>query len=209
MLTQKIFSFAQSADEAILAFLLLLSCISIGLILERFFTLRRVKNESDLIKKRISLALQTYSLESIEDIAHQLHTLEGRALSYALKHLKETGSKGLEEIFNAFVYLEKPKLDRYLSFLATVGSTAPFIGLLGTVLGIMKAFNDLALANEAGQATVMAGISVALVATAVGLFVAIPAIVAYNYYQRQVKSILMNLEGIKEICSAYAAKKGL
>ena len=207
MLTEKIFSFAQAADEAILIFLLLLSCISIGLILERFFTLRRVKKDSDNINKRISIALQTYNLEDIEYIANDIHTLEGRALSYGLKHLKENGSQGLEEIFNAFVHLERPKLDRYLSVLATIGSTAPYIGLLGTVLGIMKAFNDLSTASEAGQATVMAGISVALVATAIGLFVAIPAVVFFNYYQRQVKSILMNLEGVKELCTAYAVKK--
>lgn len=209
MLTQKIFQFSQTADEGILVFLLFLSVVSIGLILERFFALSRTKKDSKRIQARIELALQTYNLEDIENIAQEVQTLEGRALSYALKHLKETGSKGLGEIFNTFIRLEKPKLDRYLSFLATIGSTAPFIGLLGTVLGIMKAFHDLSLNSQAEQTTVMAGISIALVATAVGLFVAIPAVVAYNHYQRQVNEILMGLDGVKELCSAYAAKKGV
>ncbi|MEI7973576.1 MAG: MotA/TolQ/ExbB proton channel family protein, partial [Bdellovibrio sp.] len=100
-------------------------------------------------------------------------------------------------------------LEKSLGFLATIGSNAPYIGLLGTVLGIMKAFHDLATAPEAGQQTVMAGISLALVATAAGLFVAIPAVVAYNAYQKQVKGILQSLDALKEMCLAYAKKKNL
>ncbi len=90
-----------------------------------------------------------------------------------------------------------------------MGSNAPYIGLLGTVLGIMKAFNDLAMSPEAGQQTVMAGISLALVATAAGLFVAIPAVIFYNYYSKQVRSIFQSLESVKELCLAYAKKKGV
>ena len=72
----------------------------------------------------------------------------------------------------------------------------------------MKAFNDLAQSSEAGQQTVMAGISLALVATAAGLFVAIPAVISYNYFQRQVRGIMQSLESVKELCLAYAKKKG-
>jgi biopolymer transport protein TolQ len=73
----------------------------------------------------------------------------------------------------------------------------------------MKAFNDLASSAEAGQQTVMAGISSALVATAAGLFVAIPAVVSYNYFQRQVRGTLQSLDSVKELCLAYAKKQGL
>jgi biopolymer transport protein ExbB len=136
-------------------------------------------------------------------------TIEGRALGYAMKHIKDSGSKGLEEAFNSYALTERPELEKFLNFLATVGSNAPYIGLLGTVLGIMKAFNDLASSAEAGQQTVMAGISLALVATAAGLFVAIPAVISYNYYQRQVRGVLSGLDAVKELCLAYAKKKGL
>jgi biopolymer transport protein ExbB len=71
----------------------------------------------------------------------------------------------------------------------------------------MKAFNDLSLASEAGQQTVMAGISVALIATAAGLFVAIPAGIFYNYYSRKVKGIVSSLESVKELGLAYAKSK--
>lgn len=209
MLAEKIFAVAHLADQVVLWILILLSVMSIGMILERFFALRKVYSESQKVRSRIKMALQSNSLEDVEDIAKDLSSLEGRAANYALKHMKEAGSRGLEELFNTYAITEKPELERFLNPLATIGSNAPYIGLFGTVLGIMKAFNDLATAAEAGQQTVMAGISSALIATAAGLFVAIPAVAAYNYYSKQVKSIFMNLESVKELCLAYAKKKGV
>ncbi len=208
MLSDKIFAIADVADQAVLYILLILSVVSIGMILERFFALKKLSRESASIRVKVRAALLENSLEDVEILAKSPEAIEGRALAIAMKHIKESGSDGLEEIFNTFSLTEKPELERYLNFLATIGSNAPYIGLLGTVLGIMKAFHDLATTTEAGQQTVMAGISSALVATATGLFVAIPAVVFYNYYQRQVRGILQNLDGVKELCLAYAKKKG-
>lgn len=209
MLTERIFAVAQIADQVVLWILLILSVISLGMILERFFYLRRIARESLQVRSKIRAALQTHSVDEVENMSRDPETVEGRAMGYAMKHIKESGSKGLEEAFNSYALTERPDLERFLSFLATVGSNAPYIGLLGTVLGIMKAFNDLASSAEAGQQTVMAGISLALVATAAGLFVAIPAVISYNYFQRQVRGVLQNLEAVKEICLSYAKKKGL
>lgn len=209
MLTERIFAVAQIADQVVLWILILLSIISLGMILERFFYLRRTSRESLEVRAKIKSALQTHSVEDVENIPRNADTVEGRALGYAMKHIKDSGSKGLEEAFNSYSLMERPELERFLNFLATVGSNAPYIGLLGTVLGIMKAFNDLAQSTDAGQQTVMAGISLALVSTAAGLFVAIPAVISYNYFQRQVKSTLQNLDAVKELCLAYAKKKGL
>jgi biopolymer transport protein TolQ len=208
MLSEKIFAFAHVADQVVLYILIILSVISIGMILERFFALRKVASESDKVRNRVKLAMQQHSLNDVEELSKNPETIEGRAVAFALKHIKESGSKGLEEAFNTIALVERPELERFLNFLATVGSNAPYIGLLGTVLGIMKAFNDLAISPEAGQQTVMAGISLALVATAAGLFVAIPAVISYNYYQRQVRHILQSLDSVKELCLAYAKKKG-
>ncbi|KYG69334.1 tolQ protein [Bdellovibrio bacteriovorus] len=209
MLTEKIFTVAHLADQVVLWILLVLSVLSIGMILERYFALKKIAAESQRVRARIKLALQSNSLDDVEDLAKDPNSVEGRAAGYALKHMRESGSRGLEEIFNTFALTERPELEKFLGFLATVGSNAPYIGLFGTVLGIMKAFNDLATAPEAGQQTVMAGISMALVATAAGLFVAIPAVAFYNYYSKQVKSIFQNLESVKELCLAYAKKKGV
>ncbi len=209
MLTERIFAVAQIADQVVLWILLVLSIVSLGMILERFFYLRRMTRESVEVRAKVRAALQSHSVEDVENIPKNPDTIEGRALGYAMKHIKESGSKGLEEAFNSFALVERPELEKFLNFLATVGSNAPYIGLLGTVLGIMKAFNDLASSADAGQQTVMAGISLALVATAAGLFVAIPAVISYNYYQRQVRGILHGLDSVKELCLVYAKKKGL
>ena len=89
---------------------------------------------------------------------------------------------------------EKLRLERNLAFLATLGSNAPFVGLFGTVLGVIKAFHDLAGSQAGGPSVVMAGISEALVATAVGLMVAIPAVAAFNYFNRRVKAFMCKIE---------------
>jgi biopolymer transport protein ExbB len=98
---------------------------------------------------------------------------------------------------------ERLKLERGLAFLATLGSNGPFIGLFGTVLGIIKAFHDLAGSElGAGASTVMAGISEALVATAVGLMVAIPAVVAFNYFSRRVKVRMAEVDWMAELVAS-------
>jgi biopolymer transport protein ExbB/TolQ len=209
MFAEKIFAIAHYADQVVLVILVLMSIVSIGMIFERLITLKKIGSESERIRLRIKMALQTNSLQDFEDIAKDPTSIEGRAASQSMKHFKESGKNGFEEVFNSFVLTEKPELEKYLSVLATIASNAPFIGLLGTVLGIMKAFNDLAQSTDAGQQTVMAGISVALVATAAGLFVAIPAGIFYNYFIRKVKAIFTSLDSVKELGLAYAKKKGL
>lgn len=209
MLAEKIFTVAHLADQVVLWILLVLSVLSIGMILERFFALRKISAESKKVRTQIRRALETNSPEDVENIARDINSVEGRAAGYAMKHMKDSGSRGLEEVFNTYALTEKPELEKFLGFLATVGSNAVYVGLFGTVLGIMKAFNDLATAPDAGQQTVMAGISMALVATAAGLFVAIPAVVSYNVFTKQVRGIMHSLDSVKELCLAYAKKKGV
>jgi biopolymer transport protein ExbB len=198
------------AHTVTLGLLILLSVLSLAFILERFFSLTKIKNDSARISERLKDILQSNRLSELEDLAKDRKSLEGRGLSYGLRHIHERGINGLEEIFSAYALNERPGLEKYLSFLATVGSNAPFIGLLGTVFGIMDAFRGMA--QSQGDATaVMLGISKALTATAIGLMVAIPAVIAYNYFQKQVKGVMQNLESVKELCLAYAksgVKKG-
>ncbi|MNL05979.1 Biopolymer transport protein ExbB [compost metagenome] len=209
MLAEKIFTVAHLADQVVLWILLVLSVLSIGMILERYFALRKVSAESKKVRTQIRRALETNSPEDVENIARDINSVEGRAAGYAMKHMKDSGSRGLEEVFNTYALTERPELEKFLGFLATVGSNAVYVGLFGTVLGIMKAFNDLATAPDAGQQTVMAGISMALVATAAGLFVAIPAVISYNVFTKQVRGIMHSLDSVKELCLAYAKKKGV
>ena len=203
MLTDKFFVIAQFGHDITLWILILLSVFSLAFILERFITLGKVKSESKKIASQISETLQSSDLSEIEQMSRDKQTLQGRALAYGMRHVKEKGADGLEELFNSYSLVEKPKLERYLNFLATVGSNAPFIGLLGTVFGIMDAFRGLAQSQGEASA-VMQGISEALVATAIGLIVAIPAIIAFNYFSKQVKSVMQSLDSVRELCLAYA-----
>lgn len=207
MLTEKIFALAHYADDVVLIVLVIMSVVSIAMIFERYMALKKVGQESDRVRARIKMALQNGSVQDFEDIAKDPTSVEGRAAGYAIKYLKAHGEKGFEDIFNTFVLSEKSELEKFLPVLATISSNAPFIGLLGTVLGIMKAFNDLAVTQNAGQQTVMSGISTALVATAAGLFVAIPASIFYNYFTRKVKSTLNSIESVKDLGLAYAKMK--
>jgi biopolymer transport protein ExbB len=94
---------------------------------------------------------------------------------------------------------ERRRLESHLSMLATIGSNAPFVGLLGTVLGIIKAAHELSGSSAGDPRAVMSGVFEALVATAVGLFIAIPAVVAFNAFQRKVRSTLAQVDSLAHL----------
>lgn len=203
MLTDQFFVIAEAGHEITLWILIVLSVISIGIIFERYWSLKAERSNSQRMSERMVEILKSNELSEIEGLSRDWDSLEGRALSFGLRHAKENADQGLEEVFNSYAETQRPRFEKYLNFLATVGSNAPFIGLLGTVFGVMDAFRALAT-SQGDTAVVMVGISKALVATAVGLIVAIPAVIAFNTYQKQVKSIMQNLESVKELCVAYA-----
>jgi len=100
----------------------------------------------------------------------------------------------IERIMAYIVQGQISKLERYLPFLATTGNITPFIGLLGTVIGIIDAFREIGLTGSASLAVVAPGVSEALIATAAGLFTAIPAVIAYNYYLTRIRRVAFRAE---------------
>ena len=104
------------------------------------------------------------------------------------------GAENVERALRRASMAEMTELGRLIPFLATVGSTAPFIGLFGTVVGIMKAFRDIGAQGSAHLATVAPGIAEALIATAAGLAAAIPAVIAYNYFGSRIKVLGTEME---------------
>ena len=124
----------------------------------------------------------------------------------------ERGPKAADEAMKGAAALQRMRLEKRLAVLGTLGNNAPFIGLFGTVIGVVMAFEELGKHSQgaAGEAasvmapqTVMWAIAEALVATAVGLAVAIPAVAAYNFFQRLVKSTLANTETLSGVLMAY------
>lgn len=207
-MSERIFAVAHLADQGVLLLLVVLAVVSVAMILERWRYLSGIMVTSKTHQKTIENSIQQRQLAGIFTIAEDTKSIEGKAMAYALERLRLGKAEGLEEVFSTISQLERPKLERSLGFLATVGSNAPYIGLFGTVLGIMKAFADMAKATDLGQQTVMAGISSALIATAAGLMVAIPAVLAYNFFQKQVKFILSSLDTCRDAAMALA-KQGV
>jgi biopolymer transport protein TolQ len=115
---------------------------------------------------------------------------------------------GTRRAMRASYQREMEYLDKHLAFLATVGSVSPYIGLLGTVWGIMNAFRGLANVHQATLAQVAPGIAEALIATAIGLFAAIPAVVAFNYYAREIDSLSTRFESFMEEFSNILQRQG-
>jgi len=179
----------------VLALLLCLSLISWAIIFSKWSSLRRAL---DANAKFLRAFRKAEGLDAIVAASEQfrpapLVVVFDFGYEEIHRQVKSRGTlrnkASLERSLQLGISEEMTKLDRNLSWLATTASVAPFIGLLGTVIGIIKAFNDLATAGSASLRAVGPGISDALLATAVGLFAAIPAAMAYNHFGHMLKEI--------------------
>lgn len=187
-LTRQLLDVTLSSAEWVLWLLCALSVFSIALMLERalYFSSHRLPNSEEL-----AIRLARGEFDAVRQAVSGKKGMEAAVVREALASSAQ-GADTVEQVIASTVARERPQYERFLSFLGTLGNNAPFVGLFGTVLGIIKAFNDLGSSGAQGaavQQTVMAGISEALVATAVGLAVAIPAVVAFNSYNRWLKTL--------------------
>lgn len=200
-LTQKFLQFALVGAEWVLWLLVVLSVISVYVMIERFTFFRQLSGTDAGIRRGLLGALADRDLAKAEKLVKGQPGSGARIVVEMLEN-ESRGSAAVEAALNATRSEEKLRLERNLAFLGTLGANAPFIGLFGTVLGIIHAFDDLAKtglkAGGESSAAVMTGISEALVATAVGLLVAIPAVVAYNLFQRRVKRTMGEAESFAQ-----------
>ncbi len=169
------------------------SIVSVAFTVERWWFFRKAHTDGDKLLAGVRKLLETGK----EDVARNMTAKNPAAVSqvvhYGLLHRKRSRIE-LDELLASKRLEERLKLEKFLVVLGTMGNTAPFIGLFGTVVGIIKAFRDLALAGAGGPAVVAKGIAEALVATAGGMAVAIPAVIVYNFYMRRVKHISVEME---------------
>lgn len=183
--------------EWVLWFLLVLFALCIVVMLVKFAWFAVNRARAGKLRARVGVLLADGDVDAFRKDVEDLDGTEAWVLRHALRY-SENGSAVVEKQMDVAMVSRKARMERGIVFLGTVGANAPFVGLFGTVLGVIKAFRDMSLQSDAGAAAVMAGISEALVATAVGLMVAIPAVVAYNYLTRQVKSVLSNAGSMNE-----------
>jgi len=191
----------------ILYLMLALSVVSVAIMVERSLFFFRARENLQRLAAELCLALDRGDVTSAKALVQSSASAEAAIVSAGLLRI-EHGAAAVEEAMSGASAVQRMRLERRLGFLGTLGSNAPFVGLLGTVIGIVQAFEQLQIAgaaNGSGGAmnNVMGAIAEALVATAIGLVVAIPAVAAFNAFQRRIKRVLGNAEALRHIVLSY------
>lgn len=182
--------------KAVMLLLLFFSVFSWAIIFYKHRYFSRASRESESFLKAfrsgrdvkgLFSAAKGFKLSPLSNVFRAVYSDENR-----------TNKDEIKRLLRRYEALEAAKLESYLNFLATTGSTTPFIGLFGTVWGIMNAFRGIGAAGSASLAVVAPGIAEALITTAVGLVAAIPAVVAYNYYLSRARGLIIEMEDFSE-----------
>lgn len=195
-------------ETAIFVLMGIASVIAVAVFTERLIVyIRNLRSSNDLIEK-IQTDVRAGELKEIQEIGtNNPKNIYARFAGFAVSQYHR-GQESLTELMQGKIIEEKIQLEARLSILSTLGNNAPFLGLLGTVLGVIKAFNNLGTLGNSGAEVVMKSISTALLATAAGLFVAIPVVMANNYFNKKAKVIFQNLEILsREFIASYTSKK--
>lgn len=197
--------------QLVMLLLFMASVVSWGMIVQRALLLRRAKQQllgfeqtfwsgidlSQLYRDGSSRLENGERLEGVENL-FRAGFKEFTRLRQQEGIDSDAIMEGAQRAMRVALSREEEHLERHLPFLATVGSTSPYVGLFGTVWGIMHSFRGLANVHQATLATVAPGISEALIATAMGLFAAIPAVIAYSRYSARVENLIANYETFAE-----------
>src|SRR5262245_9414699 len=193
--------------------LIALSVLSVAIMLERGWFYWSLRDDVARLARELRDRLRDDDMEGARKVLEASPSAEAAVVVAGLIEA-DRGPKSADEAMQSAAALQKQKLERRLAFLGTLGNNAPFIGLFGTVIGVVKAFEELgkqpatavAAATESAISAptqVMAAIAEALVATAIGLAVAIPAVAMYNYFHRLSRSILANTDALSHVLMSH------
>ncbi|HEX3694585.1 MAG TPA: MotA/TolQ/ExbB proton channel family protein [Polyangia bacterium] len=204
-LTERILSFTLLGSEWVLWVLIGLSVLSVAVMVERALFLSGGGIDFDGLTKQLSQFLKAGDVAGARLVLAGLRGAEARVGVAGLEQFGR-GSEAISEAMASAKSRARLEMEKNLGVLGTLGNNAPFIGLFGTVLGIIKAFADLSRNQGGGAGAVMSGISEALVATAVGLMVAIPAVIAFNFFQGKVRRVLGRVDAMAHLILAATAQ---
>jgi biopolymer transport protein ExbB/biopolymer transport protein TolQ len=169
------------AGGIVFIFLVALSIYSIAIIIDKYREFKKIIYRNRIVTTRVIHMLKTSP--KTEDVIKNLISQKNIISDIIVSLINYRGSiSEKKQYIESMIDYYNSLWSKKLNALATIGSTAPFIGLFGTVIGVIRAFKDMAVFQSAGPSVIAHGISEALVNTAMGLFVAIPAVVAYNYF---------------------------
>ena len=183
-----------------------LSIVSMAIMLERAWLFGTMRADLDALLRDLAAYLSVRDFVGAKARFSSSRSAEAAVVVAGLGQVKR-GPEAAAEAMAGAMTRQRLKLEHRLSFLGTLGNNAPFIGLLGTVVGIVMAFDRLGEVREGGQQAVptevMSSIAEALVATAIGLAVAIPAVAAFNHFQRRIKVISANADALTKLLLAH------
>lgn len=204
MLIEKLKSAAQLGSAWVLYLMLALSFVSVSVMLERVLFFLRHRDDVEALGKDLEKLLHQGDVAAVKKRLAASPSLEAEALRTAVDWA-DAGPDAVWEVIESELGRVRRKLERGSTYLGTLGNNAPFVGLLGTVIGVIQAFQMLGEGgqNKAAMGGVMAGIAEALVATGVGLVVALPAVVAYNLVQKRSNDIEANVGILARLVMAH------
>jgi biopolymer transport protein ExbB len=204
---QKLTNFAMMGATWVMWLLIGLSVGGLAVALERAIYLIRTSDNIRRLKAEILRLLRAGDLDAARARLAQSRSVEAQVVAAGLE--QDEGSASAEERMGGAAQIAKLRMEKRLAFLGTLGSNAPFIGLLGTVIGIIRAFEELNGAAGKVTAGLMSEIGEALVATAIGILVALPAIAFFNFFQRVIKGRLGRADAFgKEVLAVLKADEG-
>jgi biopolymer transport protein ExbB/TolQ len=204
MIVEKLLKIALLGSAWVLWLLLALSVLSVGQIIERWSYFRRRRDDAERLRRGLEEALLADDLERAKAVLAASPAVEAGVVHRALRW-KTGGPRAFSDAVESELSAARADLERGMNLLGTLGSNAPFIGLFGTVIGVIEAFNHLgsSAARAGSMGNVMAGIAEALVATAVGIFVAVPAVVAYNVAQKRIGEVEASASALARLVTAW------
>ncbi|HEY7956322.1 MAG: MotA/TolQ/ExbB proton channel family protein [Polyangia bacterium] len=199
-ITQRFLGFTLLGAEWVLWLLVVLSCISLAIMIERAWFFLTHNFDGAGVGEQLKKLLRGGKVGEARKLLEGSDCVEAIVINAGLAEV-DRGSEAVSEAMLSAKARERLRLDRNLAVLGTLGNNTPFIGLFGTVLGIIKASHDLtgSAGGGAASAAVMAGVFEALVATAIGLLVAIPAVIGFNYFQRRVRATISKVDSLAHL----------
>jgi len=195
-----------AAGGLTLVVLILLSCTSIAIIVLKILEFRKKYIDLDSFFKKLKLKLERQTVKDAIAFCQMQNKPVANVAKEGLLYFQNTKSSDIKETVDRTISIEVMNLEKYISIIATIGGIAVYVGLFGTVLGIIRSFHDISLAGSGGISVVIGGVSESLIATAAGLCVAIPAVVAYNFIVRVIDNFTVQMQYagslLKEILSS-------
>jgi biopolymer transport protein ExbB/TolQ len=193
VIVKNLLKLALLGSSWVMYLLLALSVLSIAAMVERWWFFRKSNEDVDALGDTLCDLLERGEHEAADRLLAESPSIEASILKRAIKWV-HGGPEALANAIDSEMARKRRDLERGMNLLGTLGNNAPFIGLFGTVIGVIEAFNHLGAGQDkAAMGNVMSGIAEALVATGVGLFVAIPAVIAFNFFQKKVSTVEDNV----------------